>query len=37
VYKKVWFLIAFETGIFMRRWALSGGRGSITLCSLRGS
>jgi len=28
VHKKAWFLIGFVTGIFMRRWALSEGRGS---------
>ncbi|GEM_PF-5115859 len=28
VHKKAGFLIVFGTGIFMRRWALSEGRGS---------
>ncbi|MBS5872958.1 MAG: hypothetical protein KIC46_02435 [Clostridiales bacterium] len=28
MHKKAWFLIAFGTGIFMRHWALPGGRGS---------
>ena len=28
MHKKAWFLIGFVTGIFMRRWALSEGRGS---------
>jgi len=37
VHKRAWFLIAFVTGIFMRRWALSEGRGSISLHQLRGS
>ena len=28
MHKQAWFLIAFVTGIFMRHWTLSGGRGS---------
>ena len=37
VHKKIWFLIGFGTGIFMRRWALPGGRGSARRIFLRGS
>ncbi len=37
VHKQAWFLVAFGTGIFMRRWALSGGRGSARSDDLRGS
>jgi len=37
VHKKAWFLIVFGTDIFMRRWALSGGRGSARSNYLRGS
>ncbi|MDY5591936.1 MAG: hypothetical protein SPF51_10435 [Candidatus Fimivicinus sp.] len=31
MHKKAWFLIAFGTGIFMRCWALTEGRGSARL------